>query len=177
MNDSCLYLSTNIPACTACTMLLNRGFSSLRLSIIPICRVKVEASQSRTSEGTASDWMSLSSSSVSRSRLNTRNTTGHRQNLKWELSVLNSCSSPLICRHRCKETKLNQPQKIQHLLGKASESSPFALQKCLFYKLCFRMALPTGLDKELSQRKSHRVHLRLCGSQTHCTQSTQHPDS
>lgn len=87
-SDSCLYLSTNIPACTACTMLLNRGFSSLRLSIIPICRVKVEASQSRTSEGTASDWMSLSSSSVSRSLLNTRNTTRtSRWNLKLELQV------------------------------------------------------------------------------------------
>lgn len=55
LNDSYLYLSTNIPACTAWTMLLNRGFSSLLLSIIPICLVKVEASQSRTSEGTASD--------------------------------------------------------------------------------------------------------------------------
>lgn len=92
-NDSCLYLSTNIPACTAWTMLLNRGFSSLLLSIIPICLVKVEASQSRTSEGTASDWMSLSSSSVSRSRLNARNTSRTlRLNLKLELSVQNSCS-------------------------------------------------------------------------------------
>lgn len=63
------YLSTNIPAWTAWTMLRKRGFSSLRLSIRPICRVKVEASQSRTSEGTDSDWMSLSSSSVSTKRL------------------------------------------------------------------------------------------------------------
>lgn len=68
-NDSLLYLSTNIPACTAWTILLNRGFSSVLLSIIPICRVKVEANQSRTSEGTESDWMSLSSSSVSSKRL------------------------------------------------------------------------------------------------------------
>lgn len=63
------YLSTNIPAWTACTMLRKRGFSSLRRSIRPIWRVKVEASQSRTSEGTDSDWMSLSSSSVSTKRL------------------------------------------------------------------------------------------------------------
>jgi len=67
--DMFLYLSTNIPACTAWTMLLNRGFSSVLFSIIPICRVKVEANQSRTSEGTESDWMSLSSSSVSSKRL------------------------------------------------------------------------------------------------------------
>lgn len=66
------YLSTNIPACTAWTMLRKRGFSSLRRNIKPICRVKVEASQSRTSEGTDSDWMSLSSSSVSSRRLQTR---------------------------------------------------------------------------------------------------------
>lgn len=93
LNENCPYLSTNIPACTACTMLLNRGFSSLRLSIIPICRVKVEASQSRTSEGTASDWMSLSSSSVSRSRLNTRNITRTlRGHLKFELPVQSRCS-------------------------------------------------------------------------------------
>lgn len=64
-----LYLSTKIPAWTAWTMLRNRGFSSFRLSIRPICRVKVEASQSRTSDGTDSDWMSLSSSSVSTKRL------------------------------------------------------------------------------------------------------------
>lgn len=63
------YLSTNIPAWTACTMLRKRGFSSLRRSIRPIWRVKVEANQSRTSEGTDSDWMSLSSSSVSTRRL------------------------------------------------------------------------------------------------------------
>lgn len=66
------HLSTNIPACTACTMLRNRGFSSVRLSISPIWRVKVEASQSRTSEGTESDWISLSSSSVSTNRLGER---------------------------------------------------------------------------------------------------------
>lgn len=41
----------------------------MRRSIRPIWRVKVEASQSRTSEGTDSDWMSLSSSSVSTKRL------------------------------------------------------------------------------------------------------------
>ena len=95
LNDRRLYLSTNIPACTAWTMLLNLGFSSLLLSIIPICRVKVEASQSRTSEGTASDWMSLSSSSVSRSRLHPRNTSRTlRLNLKWEQSVQSSCYFP-----------------------------------------------------------------------------------
>ena len=120
-DDSCLYLSTNIPACTACTMVLNRGFSSLLLSIIPICRVKVEASQSRTSEGTASDWMSLSSSSVSRSRLNTRNTPRTlRWDLKFELSVP-TVALPL------KETKLNWPQK-QPLFGKACDSSSLVFQ-------------------------------------------------
>lgn len=64
-----VHLSTNMPAWTAWTMLRKRGFSSLRRSIRPIWRVKVEASQSRTSEGTDSDWMSLSSSSVSTRRL------------------------------------------------------------------------------------------------------------
>lgn len=75
MDQSTIYLSTNIPACTAWTILRKRGFSSVRLSINPICRVKVEASQSRTSEGTESDWMSLSSSSVSTSRLEERTHT------------------------------------------------------------------------------------------------------
>lgn len=64
-----VHLSTNMPAWTAWTMLRKRGFSSLRRSIRPIWRVKVEASQSRTSEGTDSDWKSLSSSSVSTRRL------------------------------------------------------------------------------------------------------------
>ena len=63
------HLSTKIPACTAWTMLRKRGFSSVRRSIRPICLVKVDASQSRTSDGTDSDWMSLSSSSVSTNRL------------------------------------------------------------------------------------------------------------
>lgn len=58
--------STKIPACTACTMLRNLGFSSARRPLARACWVKVEASQSRTSEGTASDRSSCSSSSVSK---------------------------------------------------------------------------------------------------------------
>lgn len=119
-----LYLSTNIPAWTAWTMLLNLGFSSLLLSIIPICRVKVEASQSRTSEGTASDWMSLSSSSVSRSRLSRRNITRTlRPNLKSEPSLHNNCSSSLQYTHRCKETKFSCSHKREHHFSKNGEIS------------------------------------------------------
>lgn len=62
-------LSTKMPACTAWTMLRKRGLSSLRRSITTVCRVKVEASQSRTSDGTESDRMSPSWSSGSTSRL------------------------------------------------------------------------------------------------------------
>lgn len=138
-NANCFYLSTKIPACTAWTMLLNRGFSSLLLSIIPICRVKVEASQSRTSEGTASDWMSLSSSSVSRSRLNTRNTTRTlRLNLKLEAFIQNSqsFSSP----HLYTQVQRNQIKLATKIHLLACESTPCAVQDGLFHDLCFRMA-------------------------------------
>jgi len=50
-------------------MLRNLGFSSGLLFTIPISLVNVEANQSRTSSGTESDWMSESSSSVSKSFL------------------------------------------------------------------------------------------------------------
>lgn len=66
------YLSTNIPACTAWTMLLNLGFSSGRRLATPIFLLKVHASQSRTSLGTDSACKSLSSSSVSNRRLQDR---------------------------------------------------------------------------------------------------------
>lgn len=66
-------------------MLRKRGFSSLRRSIRPICRVKVEASQSRTSDGTDSDWMSLSSSSVSTKRLKGEEGKG-RVKFSWRQS-------------------------------------------------------------------------------------------
>lgn len=59
------YLSTNIPACTACTMLRNLGFSSERRTGRRTLWVKVDASQSVTSEGTPSDcscWRSSSDS-------------------------------------------------------------------------------------------------------------------
>lgn len=69
LDDGWQYLSTKIPACTAWTMLRNRGFSSGLRRTTPIFLVKVEASQSRTSRGTESAWMSLSSSSESRSLL------------------------------------------------------------------------------------------------------------
>lgn len=68
------YLSTNIPACTAWTMLRNLGFSSGRRLATPIFLVKVHASQSRTSLGTDSACKSLSSSSVSNRRLQDRKT-------------------------------------------------------------------------------------------------------
>ena len=70
--SSSVYLSTNIPACTACTMLLNLGFSSGRRLATPILLLKVHASQSRTSLGTDSACKSLSSSSVSNRRLQSR---------------------------------------------------------------------------------------------------------
>lgn len=62
-------LSTKIPACTTWTMLRNRSLSSLQRTARPFCRVKVEANQFRTSDGTESDGMSLSSSSRSTMRL------------------------------------------------------------------------------------------------------------
>lgn len=76
------YLSTKIPAWTAWTMLRNFGFSSGFFFIIPIFRVKVEANQSRTSDGTESVWMSLSSSSVSSSLLQT-----YTQDKHWEIGA------------------------------------------------------------------------------------------
>lgn len=75
-----LYLSTKIPACTAWTMLRNRGFSSGRRRTTPIFRVKVDASQSRTSMGTESAWISLSSSSVSSRRLKAKKKKSHFNN-------------------------------------------------------------------------------------------------
>lgn len=60
------HLSTNIPACTACTMLRNLGFSSERRTGRRTLLVKVEASQSVTSAGTPSDCSCWRSSSVSR---------------------------------------------------------------------------------------------------------------
>lgn len=46
-------------------MLLKRGLSSLPRTGSTVCRVKVEASHSRTSDGTESDWKLRSSSSGS----------------------------------------------------------------------------------------------------------------
>lgn len=66
MNIVCFYLSTNIPACTACTMLRNFGFSSERRTGRRTLWVKVDASQSVTSEGTPSDCSCWRSSSDSR---------------------------------------------------------------------------------------------------------------
>lgn len=66
MNIVCFYLSTNIPACTACTMLRNFGFSSERRTGRRTLWVKVDANQSVTSEGTPSDCSCWRSSSDSR---------------------------------------------------------------------------------------------------------------
>lgn len=66
------YLSTNIPACTAWTILLNLGFSSARRFATPIFLLNVQASQSRTSLGTLSPCKSLSSSSASNRCLDDR---------------------------------------------------------------------------------------------------------
>ena len=137
VNDRYLYLSTNIPACTAWTMLLNRGFSSLLLSIIPICRVKVEASQSRTSEGTASDWMSLSSSSVSRSRLDPRN----RTTTQIQSEVRAPCSKQLFLLSKppeyTGEKKKNHnkwaTKKSITFLGTACERPAFVFQGGFLY--------------------------------------------
>lgn len=66
------YLSTNMPACTAWTILLNLGFSSARRLTTPIFLLNVHASQSRTSLGTLSACKSLSSSSASNRCLDDR---------------------------------------------------------------------------------------------------------
>lgn len=73
-----------MPACTACTMLRNLGFSSGLLFTIPISLVNVEANQSRTSSGTESDWMSESSSSVSKSFLQ-KTIQGNQQDLRHNI--------------------------------------------------------------------------------------------
>jgi hypothetical protein len=61
-----------MPALMACATERNFGFSSARRRCDASCRVKVEASHSRTSCGTASGCTSLSSSSSSASRLRDR---------------------------------------------------------------------------------------------------------
>ena len=63
------YLSTIMPALIAWATLRNFGLSSPRLLMLLMERVKVRASQSRTSLGTASGSTSLSSSSSSHRRL------------------------------------------------------------------------------------------------------------
>lgn len=109
------YLSTNIPACTAWTMLLNLGFSSGRRLATPIFLLKVHASQSRTSLGTDSACKSLSSSSVSNRRLQNRKkllsvtawTTRDLSDLFYYTSICQSISlfslSSLTWSHRCKQ--------------------------------------------------------------------------
>lgn len=62
-------LSTNIPARIACATDRNFGFSSVLRLDVASCLVKVDASHSRTSGGTASGCTSLSSSSSSTKRL------------------------------------------------------------------------------------------------------------
>lgn len=76
-------LSTKMLACTAYTMLLKRGLSSLLRTASTVCRVKVEASHSRTSDGTESDWKLRSSSSGSTSCLR-RETGAPRGELKYK---------------------------------------------------------------------------------------------
>lgn len=142
VNDRYLYLSTNIPACTAWTMLLNRGFSSLLLSIIPICRVKVEASQSRTSEGTASDWMSLSSSSVSRSRLDPRNRT--MTQIKSEVRA--PCSKQLFLLSKPPEYT-GEKKKKNIINGPQKNPVLFWARLVNAQHLCFKVVFSTTLDK------------------------------
>lgn len=74
------YLSTNMPACTAWTILLNLGFSSARRLTTPIFLLNVHASQSRTSLGTLSPCKSLSSSSASNRCLDDR----QKEQWGWE---------------------------------------------------------------------------------------------
>lgn len=98
-----VHLSTNIPACTAWTMLLNLGFSSGRRFARPIFLLKVHASQSRTSLGTDSTCSSLSSSSVSKRRLQkqtavTAGSTG--DSCSTQPSVCSASSPGLISVHR-----------------------------------------------------------------------------
>lgn len=65
-----LYIrSTKIPALIACATERNFGFSSAFRLVVASCLVKVDASHSRTSGGTASGCTSDSSSSSSASRL------------------------------------------------------------------------------------------------------------
>lgn len=72
-------------ACTACTMLLKRGLSSLLRTVSTVCRVKVEANHSRTSDGTEFDWKLRSSSSGSTSCLQHREGVGGVGGLKYIL--------------------------------------------------------------------------------------------
>ena len=71
--DTLRYIrSTKMPALMACATDRNLGFSSDFRRVVAICRVKVEASHSRTSGGTASGCTSESSSSSSAKRLHRR---------------------------------------------------------------------------------------------------------
>lgn len=69
--------------------------------------------------------------------------------IKSEVGAL--CSKQLLLSAspacRCKETKLNWPQKIQCLFGKAYVSSPYVFQDGLGLHWYFRMILFTRLDK------------------------------
>lgn len=82
--NALLYLSTNIPACTAWTMLRNLGFSSERRTGRRTLCVKVDANQSVTSEGTPSDCSCWRSSSVSRHCLREGQQT--HKNVVWRRS-------------------------------------------------------------------------------------------
>ena len=75
------YLSTMMPALMALATLRNLGLSSPRRLMLLIDRVKVRASQSRTSLGTASGSTSDSSSSSSQRRLQVH---GKHSVTKWQ---------------------------------------------------------------------------------------------
>lgn len=79
------HLSTKIPACTACTMLRNFGFSSERRAGRRTLWVKVDANQSVTSEGTPSDCSCWRSSSDSRHCLGVGKKKWRKK--KWDDSI------------------------------------------------------------------------------------------
>lgn len=83
-------LSTKMPALIACATERNFGFSSDFRFAVASCRVKVEASHSRTSGGTASGWTSDSSSSSSANLLHTTQhpiSSEKQMNIKLKLRI------------------------------------------------------------------------------------------
>lgn len=140
-NKCVLYRSTKMPAWTAWTILRNRGFSSGRLRTTPIFLVKVDASQSRTSVGTESAWISLSSSSVSSRRLENKTIFTEDITSEWRGTAAMS-----LRRMTCLK------QKIEYV---ASYMTPLASCTAMFvvaWKDRFVLCFPLSQLKHLFNR-------------------------